>query len=77
LDVLVAYTDGVTDARRTDGEFFGERRLEALLRGNRGASAGTVARAIDEAVLDFTGDAAAMDDVTLLAICRAGSGASS
>jgi sigma-B regulation protein RsbU (phosphoserine phosphatase) len=77
LDVLVAYTDGVTDARRTDGEFFGERRLEALLRGNRGASAGTVARAIDKAVLDFTGDAAAMDDVTLLAICRAGSGASS
>jgi serine phosphatase RsbU (regulator of sigma subunit) len=37
-DLLVAFTDGVSEARNADGEEFGEERLKDLLRGAVGAS---------------------------------------
>ena len=37
-DLFVAFTDGVTEARDSDGEEFGEERLKDLLRQARAAS---------------------------------------
>jgi serine phosphatase RsbU (regulator of sigma subunit) len=51
-DVVVAYTDGVTEARR-DGDVFGEDRLRDELGRLAGESAATVARTLHEAVTAF------------------------
>ncbi len=52
-EVLVLYTDGVTEARSPDGEFFGEERLRALLRSCAGLEAGAFASRIKGVVLEF------------------------
>ncbi len=62
-EVFVLYTDGVTEARSSSGEDFGEARLLAALKG-RGALAmtGSVLEAIDS----FSDGAPQHDDITLL-----------
>ncbi len=52
-EALVLYTDGVTEARSPDGEFFGEERLRALLRSCAGLEAGAFASRIKGVVLEF------------------------
>ena len=65
-DLVLLYTDGVTEARR-GGEQFGEDRLRALLAGCPGRSAPEVTAAIEDAVLAFQGGTA-RDDIALLAV---------
>lgn len=65
-DVLMIYTDGITEARREgDGEMFGVERLESVL-----CACGQQAQAIidrtTKAVNDFTDFAPAKDDRTLV-----------
>jgi PAS domain S-box-containing protein len=55
-DVLVFYTDGVTDARSPSGERFGEARLRAALAAARGGDVEAIASAIDEAVRSWEPD---------------------
>lgn len=65
---LVLYTDGLTDARATSGEMFGEPRLHAAIAaGSAGTTASLLAAVIGE-VEYFAAGAAAEDDLTLLAI---------
>ena len=64
-DILVAYSDGVTEARNGSGEFFGEERLLAAVRANASLSAKRLAKAIAEAAHDFGGKEQD-DDLTLL-----------
>jgi PAS domain S-box-containing protein len=52
-DVVLAYTDGVTDARR-DGDVFGDDRLREELGRLAGESAAMVAQTLQEAVTAFT-----------------------
>jgi phosphoserine phosphatase RsbU/P len=61
-DRIVAYTDGVTEARNGRGEEFGEERLHALLRG--GASADAIA----QSVRAWRGDRGEVDDVTIVSV---------
>ncbi len=70
------YTDGVTDARRANGEFFGRTRLLELLRGPARTSAERIEQ-IRGAVSDFGDGEPLFDDVTMLAITRASSTAGS
>ena len=65
-DVLVLYTDGVTEARRGQEEF-GEERLVDLLRGCAGRTAAQVTGAVEDAVLAFQ-EGTARDDMAVLAI---------
>jgi phosphoserine phosphatase RsbU/P len=51
-DMLLLYTDGVTDARGPDG-FFGERRLRKTLQANLGSTADDTAKAVERALRDF------------------------
>jgi sigma-B regulation protein RsbU (phosphoserine phosphatase) len=75
-DLLVFFTDGVTEAASPSGEYFGEPRLEAILRSHAAKSATQVCEAIREAVQDFTaGDLS--DDVTILVLERTCVGAKS
>jgi serine phosphatase RsbU (regulator of sigma subunit) len=63
-DILVVYSDGVTEARNGSGEFFGEERLLAAVRANASLSAKRLAKAIAEAAHDFGGKEQ-HDDLTL------------
>jgi serine phosphatase RsbU (regulator of sigma subunit) len=67
-DVLVVYSDGVTDAEAPDGEQFGEDRLLACLGGPLPDSAELVRDHVLGAVRAFTADRPLFDDVTVLAV---------
>jgi serine phosphatase RsbU (regulator of sigma subunit) len=69
-DLLVFYTDGVTEARGADGQMFDEERLRAAVASNPEASAQQVLQAIVEAVEAFVGDIPQSDDLTLFVIKR-------
>ena len=69
-DLLIAYTDGVTDARRADGERFGDARLSRAAHAAAGLSAPEAARTILDAVHRFAGGAPPADDIALLTLRR-------
>jgi PAS domain S-box-containing protein len=74
-EALVLYTDGVTEARSPDGDFFGEGRLRRLLSSCAGCDAVTFARRIKSVVLDFQ-EGYPRDDLAIL-VLRASDGATS
>jgi sigma-B regulation protein RsbU (phosphoserine phosphatase) len=65
-DILLLYTDGVTDATNAQQEAFGAGRLAAALMQNSGLESRGLVRAIRQALLEFTGEAVLSDDVTLV-----------
>jgi serine phosphatase RsbU (regulator of sigma subunit) len=64
-DTLVLYTDGITEARRPDGEEFGESRLLDTLRCYCHLPVGPLLQAVVGAVKEFTGGDQ-QDDITLV-----------
>ncbi|MCP4245785.1 MAG: SpoIIE family protein phosphatase [bacterium] len=66
-DVLVFYTDGVTEALNFDGEAFGRERLAASIRRHCGESAQTLAQQVVWDVRRFAGLAPQTDDITVVA----------
>ena len=64
-DVLVAYTDGVTEPENDYGEF-GEERLLQLVRSNRHLPLERITEIVTAAVEDWIGDNEQPDDVTLV-----------
>jgi len=66
-DVLVLYSDGVTEAGIDSREEFGEARLIEALRTHRAQPAAKLVQAIVEAVSEY-GGAARSDDVTAVAL---------
>jgi sigma-B regulation protein RsbU (phosphoserine phosphatase) len=69
-DILVLYTDGVTEAMNQQEELFGEERLKSAIAANRDASAQEMLEAIVTAVNDFTGDMPQADDLTIFIVKR-------
>jgi len=67
-DLLVMYTDGVTEARSPGGEEFGEERLGRLLSDITDLSAEAIGRRICEEVRRHTGLESQADDVTLVVL---------
>jgi serine phosphatase RsbU (regulator of sigma subunit) len=65
-DVLVIFTDGVTEAVDTAQEEFGEARLEGLLRDNGREDAAALCNRIVAAVRAFEAGAPQNDDITLV-----------
>jgi phosphoserine phosphatase RsbU/P len=68
-ETLLAYTDGVTEAKDEHGAFFTERRLLDVLR-EPVRSATDLLDRIDASVRDFTQAAEQFDDITMLALRR-------
>ncbi|HET9251667.1 MAG TPA: SpoIIE family protein phosphatase [Candidatus Eisenbacteria bacterium] len=66
-DILVLYTDGVTEAMNGAGEFFGEDRLRNVIRERKGDPAALIVRAIWDAVRGFR-DREQHDDLTLVVV---------
>ncbi len=76
-DVVILYSDGITDARNADGELFGVERLKAIVRSLHderevigGADATWVHGEILQRVGRFLEHSAPHDDVTLLVVMR-------
>ena len=71
-DLLVAYSDGLTEARDARDEEFGADRLKALLPGLRGLSAEQAVRVIIDEVNAFLGRERPHDDLSLVVLVRPG-----
>lgn len=70
-DYLIFYTDGVTEAFSAEGEIYGVERLwETVRKVGKTDLAQTALDAIDNSVIDFVGDTALSDDLTLLVLYR-------
>ncbi|HEY1306312.1 MAG TPA: ADOP family duplicated permease [Vicinamibacterales bacterium] len=67
-DILVAFTDGVTEAMNAAGDEFGEDRLKELLRSNADAFPAEIASRLSNHVRDWIGDAEQHDDLTFVVV---------
>jgi sigma-B regulation protein RsbU (phosphoserine phosphatase) len=70
-DLLVAYSDGVTESQNEDEEEFGETRLIRAVQESRDEPIDVIKTNIDSAVDDFVDGAAQFDDYTLVLLKRA------
>ena len=73
-DTLLLYTDGLSEARDTDGEEFGEQRIVEIGRKHFGQGAEDMREAIHDAVTEFSLGTPQHDDVTLVVVRRQASG---
>ncbi|HPX94958.1 MAG TPA: SpoIIE family protein phosphatase [Brevefilum fermentans] len=69
-DVLILYTDGITEAQNEDDEFFGIERFVKTLKDNFSPSAEDLRNCILEDVQAFTGTSPRLDDITLVVIAK-------
>jgi len=67
-DLLVMYTDGVTEAKAEDGSMFGVERLKRLVEQNSSLSAHDLFMKIEAGIKEFIGQAPPFDDLTLIVI---------
>jgi len=65
-DLLVAFTDGITEPEDAEGNDFGEERLVELVKANRARELPDIANIITSAVKRYIGDAEQPDDMTIV-----------
>ncbi|MCA1591372.1 MAG: SpoIIE family protein phosphatase [Acidobacteria bacterium] len=70
-DVLVAYSDGVTETQNPKGEEFGPSRLQDVIWKNVELSAAGIRDKIEAALTQFAQGTPAVDDITLVIVKRA------
>jgi serine phosphatase RsbU (regulator of sigma subunit) len=68
-DMLVGYTDGVTEAFRSDGELFTRKRLWSLVQ-EPAPSASLLLERVKASLFEYIGDARPTDDITLMVVQR-------
>jgi serine phosphatase RsbU (regulator of sigma subunit) len=68
---LLAFTDGVTDARDVSGALYSEKRLLELV-GEDAPTAAALLERIEQAVSKYSAGAERSDDITMLAVRRSG-----
>jgi sigma-B regulation protein RsbU (phosphoserine phosphatase) len=69
-DLLVLYSDGVTEANNPDFDEFGEERFVRVLTENRARPASQIVEAVTTALKEFTAGAPQTDDITLVVARR-------
>jgi serine phosphatase RsbU (regulator of sigma subunit) len=67
-DVLLFYTDGVTEAMNRERELFGEERLSEVLQQVHQHEPESMVQAILDALADFTNGEAQSDDITMVVL---------
>jgi serine phosphatase RsbU (regulator of sigma subunit) len=67
-DKVVIYSDGVTEAANSAGEFFGKKRLRQIVKAHEADSCTQLHDAIHAGVSAFTEDAAQSDDITVVVL---------
>jgi sigma-B regulation protein RsbU (phosphoserine phosphatase) len=69
-DLLLMYTDGVTEAQNSDEELYDDERLIAVGSAKLGHSARDIQEGVINSIHDFVGDAPQFDDITLVVVSR-------
>jgi len=69
-DLLLLYTDGITDAEDQTRKFFGQERLLEVAQANRHLSAPAIQDALLAEVHDFMGNMPQFDDIALIVLVR-------
>jgi sigma-B regulation protein RsbU (phosphoserine phosphatase) len=67
-DILVVYSDGLTDAENPAGEMFGEQRLLEIIRQQGPSGSPAVELRLLKAIGDFTQGKPQIDDITFVVI---------
>jgi predicted ATPase/serine phosphatase RsbU (regulator of sigma subunit)/tRNA A-37 threonylcarbamoyl transferase component Bud32 len=67
-DVVVLYTDGITEAENTQRQFYGLERLCEIIQQNWQQTANEIRKAVIEDVRQFIGKQKVFDDITLLVL---------
>ena len=67
-DTLVCFSDGISEACNSKGDFWRESQIEDLLRSAAGASAQEVTERVVRGADAFTGDAEQADDMTVVTL---------
>ncbi|MEN8217932.1 MAG: SpoIIE family protein phosphatase [Pseudomonadota bacterium] len=69
-DVVVLYTDGITEAENIEGKFYGLERLCEVVKQNWQRTAQEILHSVIEDVKQFIGNQKVFDDITLLVLKR-------
>ena len=69
-DVLVLFTDGLTEMKNSEREEFGKNRLEKILLENGRKNAQTILQALIDSLNSHTGQEMRTDDVTVIVLKR-------
>ena len=67
-DVLIVFSDGLTETRNVQGEEFGLDRIREIIMQNKGKSAEPMLKSLREGVNNFMGLTAQFDDITVMII---------
>ncbi len=67
-DLFFFYSDGLTEARNPDGEFYGESRVAADVRQFRDALPGAIIEGVRHNIVSFTGTEVFSDDFTCVVV---------
>jgi sigma-B regulation protein RsbU (phosphoserine phosphatase) len=71
-DFLVVYSDGVTEARNEQGDFYGEKRWLQLLQKSKNLSAQALGEKMMSEIRSFVGEARPSDDLSLILLKHTG-----
>ncbi len=71
-DLLIVYSDGLTEARNEKGEFYGDKRLEDLIPKLKNLTAQTAGNRILSEIERFVGEAHQSDDLSMIILKRTG-----
>ena len=71
-DLMICYTDGITEAVNAAEEEFGMKRLEKVVMNHQNDSVEAIAAAVKQAVENFSLSEKQFDDITILVIKRTG-----
>lgn len=69
-DVLVVYSDGLTEAENLDGEMLGEERVKDIIRAEAPNGAEHLEKKLLETIQNFTGGRSQTDDITIMIVER-------
>jgi sigma-B regulation protein RsbU (phosphoserine phosphatase) len=69
-DILVVYSDGLTDAESQQGDMFGRKRLLELIRQEAPSGSQALERAFLKAIEEFTQGMPQTDDITFVLVQR-------
>ena len=67
-DILILYTDGLSEMRNEEGELFGKERILSLFQDASGKEAATIKKMAKDRIMAFLGNEEIPDDITLLMI---------
>ena len=67
-DVLVFYTDGVTEAMDKSGEEFGDERLIDIMRKCKDCTSKIILEKINRSLVEFAKDTPQYDDITAIVL---------